>query len=323
MRRRELMVLIGSAVIASHRSARAQQPAPPLVAFLSPRTAETNVGAFLRGLHQLGYVEGQNFTLEVRSAEGDNRRLVPLAAELAALKPAVIVTNGAPAIRAMKEAAGSIPIVMAIIDDAVGLGFAESLAHPGGNLTGLTILANDVLGKRLQMLNEAVADPGCVAVLSLAGVDYGPKASRELAAAAEALGVALLPISVVDVNELAAGFAEMMRQHCRSLIVLSDPIFVDARRQLVELAARHRIAASYDNRLIVEAGGLMSYGPDTVGMYREAAAYVVKILKGAKAGDLPIEQPTRFTLAINLGAAKALGLTIPHSLLARADEVIE
>ena len=322
MNRRELLLLLGGAAIAGCRSARAQRRALPLVAFLSPRTFAANIDAFRRGLRELGYVEGQNIALEVRSAEGDNRRLPALAAELVSFKPDVIVTNSEPAIRAVKEVAGTIPIVMSIVGDAVALGFAQSLAHPGGNLTGQTMLSTDVLGKRLQMLHEIVPVSGCVAVLGLAGVNYD-NASHELAAAAKALGVPLLPITVADVDDLATGFAEITRHQCRTLVVMSDPLFVQASRQLIELAGQYRIAASYDNRLIVDAGGLMSYGPDTVDMFRRAARYVDKILKGEKPADLPIEQPTKFVLAINLNTAKALGLTVPPSILAFADEVIE
>lgn len=323
MRRRDLVALVVGAAIAQHRPARGQQHALPLVAFLSPTGSEIVIDAFRRGLRELGYVQGQNIALEVRSADGDNRRLPALAAELASLRPDVIVTNGEPAVRAVKEAAGTIPIVMSIVDDPVALGFAQSLARPGGNLTGQTILANDVLSKRLQMLHEIVTDPGCVAVLGLASFNYGPNASRELTAAATTLGVKLVPVSLADVSELATSFDEMTRQHCRAVVVMSDPFFVMASRQLIELAAQHRIAASYDNKLIVDGGGLMSYGPDTVEMIRRSARYVDKILKGESPADLPIEQPTRFQLIINLKTANALGLTIPQSVLARADELIE
>jgi len=322
MRRRELIVALGSAAIAWRRSAPAQQRTLPLVAFLSPRTYWANIDAFRHGLRELGYVEGQNIVLEVRSAEGDNRRLPALAAELVSLKPDVIATNSEPAIRTVKEVAGTIPIVMSIVGDAVALGYAQSLAHPGSNLTGQTILSTDVMGKRLQMLLEIVPDPGCVAVLGLAGVDYD-RVSHELATAAKALGVPLLPITVADVNDLATRIAEIAKHQCRALVAMSEPLFVQESRQLIELAGQYRIAASYDNRLIVNAGGLMSYGPDTVDMFRRAARYVDKILKGEKPGDLPIEQPTKFVLAINLKTAKALGLTVPPSILARADEVIE
>jgi putative ABC transport system substrate-binding protein len=315
------MFLLAGATTAP-RVLRAQQRTLPLVALLSPRTFAPNIDAFRRGLRELGYVEEQNIALEVRSAEGDNRRLPALAAELVSLKPDVIVTNSEPAIRAVKEVAGTIPIVMSIVGDAVALGYAQSLAHPGGNLTGQTLLSTDVLGKRLQMLLEIVPDPGCVGVLGLAGVNYD-NASHELAAAAKALGVPLLPITVADANGLATAFAEITRHQCRTLVAMSEPLFVQESRQLIELAVQYRIAASYDNRLIVDAGGLMSYGPDTVDMMRRAARYVDKILKGEKPADLPIEQPTKFVLAINLKAAKVLGLTVPASILARADEVIE
>ena len=173
------------------------------------------------------------------------------------------------------------------------------------------------------MLAEIAPHSGCVAVLGLAGVDYDPGAGGQLAAAAKALGLPLTPISILTLSGLADGFAAIGRHGCRALLVMSDPLFVPARRQLAELAARYRIAASYDNRRIVAAGGLMSYGPDTVGMFRRGAWYVDQILNGAKPADLPIEQPTKFYLAINLRAAKAIGLTVPQSLLARADEVIQ
>jgi putative tryptophan/tyrosine transport system substrate-binding protein len=206
--------------------AHAQQVARlPLVAFLTPRTFVANTDAFRRGLRGLGYVEGQNVALEVRSAEGDYRRLPGLAAELVALKPDVIVTNTDSAIRAVKDAAGTIPIVMSIVGDAVALGFAQSLAHPGGNLTGPTNLSSDLIGKRLQMLHEIVPDPGCVAVLGVAGINYA-NASGELAAAAKALGVALVPVSVADANELPAGFAEITRPQCRALVAMPDPLFI-------------------------------------------------------------------------------------------------
>jgi ABC-type uncharacterized transport system substrate-binding protein len=323
MRRRDFLVLVVGTAIASDRSARAQRRSLPLVAFLSPRTDERNIGAFRRGLHELGYVEGQNITVETRSADGDDRRLPPLAAELTALKPDVVVTNGEPAIRTVREFAGTIPIVMAIVDDPVGLDFAQSLAHPGGNLTGLCIQATEVLGKRLQVLHEAVPESGCVAVLGLSGANYSPGAAQALSAAAKELGVALLPISVTAVSELTTAFAEITRHHCRALLVMSSPGFVGARRQLIELSGQHHIAASYDNKLIVDAGGLMSYGPDTVDMFRRSAMFVDKILRGQKPADLPIEQPTKFKMVINLKTAKMLGLTIPQSILGRVDEVIE
>ncbi len=327
MRRRELLALIGGAA-ALPLAARAQQRAIPLVGVLSPRTFDPSndlgLSPFLRGLRELGYIEGQNIFVELRSSGGDNQRLPALAAELAALKPDVIVTNSAPAIRAAKDAAGTIPIVMSVVGDPVAAGFAQSLAHPGGNLTGLTNLSEGLVGKRLELLVETVANPGCVAVLRDLGLEMGDAlAWREITAAAQTLPHVLKPIAVRRADELETGFAEIARQGCRALLAMSSPLYVGVRVRLAELAAQHRIAASYDNRVIVNAGGLMSYGPDTGDMFRRAALYVDKILKGAKPADLPIEQPTKFELAINLKAAKALGLTIPPSILARADEVIE
>jgi putative ABC transport system substrate-binding protein len=326
MKRRELLGVMGASVIAwspiGFRPACAEEQAHPLVAFLSPRKAETNIEALRAGLAELGYVEGRNITLAVRSADGDNDRLSPLAAELVALKPAVIVTNGSPAIRAVKRLAGTTPIVMAVVGDAVALGFAQSLAHPGGNTTGLSILDKEVLGKRLELLHEVTKEPGSVGVLSMATYNE-PGSEHELATAAKNLGITLTPISIEKIDELSSGFDELTRHHCRAVIVMSDPLFVGARRELVELAARHRIAASYDNKLIVHVGGLMSYGPDTVDMYRRSASYVDKILKGAKPADLPIQQPTRFELVLNSKTANALGLTLPQELLSRAVEVIE
>ena len=326
MKRREFMALVGGMAawpIAGH----AQQRTTPLVGVLNPRTADPadpGLAAFRRELSALGYIEGSTIRIELRSPEGNYRGLPALAAELAALKPDVIVANSEPGIRAARDAAGTTPIVMAVVGDPVALGFAQSLAHPGGSLTGLTNLATGLVGKRLQMVREIVPDPGCVAVLRdsestvLDAVEWG-----EITAAAERLGLALTRVSARDPTELEGAFGEIVRQRCRALVAISSPLFVAMRAPLVALAARHGIVASYDNRLIVEAGGLVSYGPDTVDMYRRAADYVDKILKGAKPSDLPIEQPTKFELAVNLKAAKALGLTIPPALLVRANKVIE
>jgi putative tryptophan/tyrosine transport system substrate-binding protein len=327
MRRRDVLVLLGAAT-AWRRPARAQQRPIPVVGFLSPRTLDpgfdAHAGAFRRSLRELGYVEGRTISVELRSSDGENKRLPALAAELAALKPDVIVTHGEPAIRAVKEAAGTIPIVMSVVGDPVASGFAQSLARPGGNLTGLTNLSIGLVGKRLEILLETVPNPGCVAVMRETGQQaLDARAWREVAAAAETLRAVLKPIMVSDAGELDAGFAEIARQGCRGLLVMASAVFVGARQPLVTLAAQHRIPASYDNRLIVEAGGLMSYGPDTGDMHRRAAQYVDKILKGAKPADLPIEQPTKFELAVNLKTAKSLGLTIPPTILGRADEVIE
>jgi ABC-type uncharacterized transport system substrate-binding protein len=326
MKRRELIVLLGGGAMTATRALRAQQRPIPLVGVLRTSTAanDTGIDGFRRGLQRLGYVEGQNIRIEVRWSGGDNERLPVLAADLAALKPDVIVANGEPAIRAAKDAAGTIPIVMSVVDDPVAIGFPQSLAHPGGNLTGLTNLSQGLVGKRLQMLLEIVPNPSCVAVLRDSGLEMSDAlAWREITAAAQTLRTVLKPIAVRRADELETGFAEIARQGCRALLAMSSPLYVGVRVRLAALAAQSRMAAIYDNRLVVDAGGLMSYGPDTGDMFRRSALYVDKILKGAKPADLPIEQPTKFELAINLKTAKALGLTVPQSLLTRADEVIE
>ena len=325
MRRRELLISVGGAVLLSPLTAHAQQKAMPLIGLLRTATAvnDQGVDVFRRGLREFGYVEGQNIRVEVRWSDGDDKRLPALAAELAALKPDVIVTNGSPALRAVKAATGTIPIVMSVIDDPVALGVAQSFAHPGGNVTGLSNLATGLLGKRLGMLVETVPNPGCVAVLGNPRNASWADNWREITAAAETLGIEPKAIEARSERELATAFTEIVGQHCGALLVMSDAFYFGARVRLTELAARHGVPASYDNRQIVAAGGLTSYGPDTNDMVRRAASYVDKILKGANPADLPIEQPTRFELVINLKTAAALGLTVPQALLARADEVIE
>jgi putative ABC transport system substrate-binding protein len=284
---------------------------------------DQGIDIFRRALRELGYVEGQNIRIEVRWSGGDDNMLPPLAAELTSLKPDVIVTNGSPALRAVKAVAGAIPIVMSVIDDPVALGVAQSFAHPGGNVTGLSNLAVGLIGKRLEMLVQTTSNPGCVAVLGNPGNASWADDWREITAAARALGVEPKAIQARSENELATAFTEIAAEHCGALLVMSDAIYFGARLRLAELAARHGVPASYDNKQIVAAGGLMSYGPDTNDMLRRAASYVDKILKGANPADLPIEQPTRFELVINMKTAKALGLTVPQTLLARADEIIE
>jgi putative tryptophan/tyrosine transport system substrate-binding protein len=314
MRRRDLMLLCVAAIGWRSPASALQEPIPR-IALLSPRSdAEESVNAFRRGLRELGYVEGNSILLEIRSSRGDNERLPGLATELVSLKSAVVVTNGGPASCVTQDAAGSIPIVMSAVDDPVGLGFAQSLVHPGGNLTGLSNLPEGLVGKRMEMLLEAVPDPGCVTGLHGHGEQAGdPLYWREISTAAQTLRTDELPTAVSQIS----------REHCRAVMVMSSALYVSARVQLVALPARHWVAAIYDNRLIVDAGGLMSYGPDTNDMLRRATTYVDKILNGAKPGDIPIEQPTQFEMAINLRTAKTLGLALPPSLLLLADEVTE
>jgi putative tryptophan/tyrosine transport system substrate-binding protein len=331
VRRRALLLLaVGAGAGFPGLGAAQQFVANPLVGVLNPgmpigsASEPQGVENLRRGLRELGYVEGQNVRIVARWSGGDSRRLPALAAELAALKPDVIVANGEPAIRAVKDAAGNTPIVMSIVGDPVVAGFAQSLAHPGGNLTGLTNLAEGLVGKRLELLLEVVPNPVCVAVLHNPGeraldVAYAQEADK----AAKTFRILLRQVAATKEEELDGALAEAARQGCGALLEMSDAIFTSARSQLIALAAQHRIPAIYDVRWFVDNGGLISYGPDLDDMVRRAALYVDKILKGAKPGDLPIERPSKFELVINLKTAKALGLTIPQSLLARADEVIE
>ena len=323
MRRRDLIVAVSAALV-QPMVARAQQRSMPLIGVLRAVTSinDQGIDAFRRGLRELGYLEGQNILIEVRWSEGDNKRLPALAAELAALKPDVIVVNGLPALRAVRAVAGTVPVVISVISDPVALGVATSFAHPGGNVTGLSNLATGVIAKRLDLLLKIAPNPSCVAVLHNPG-NWRAEDGQELKAASQALGIELKLIAGGGESELATAFTEIAHTPCRALLVMSDPLYVGARIRLTELAARYGIAASYDNRQIAAAGGLMSYGPDTIDMQRRAATYVDKILKGAKPGDLPIEMPTKFELVINLKTATALGLTVSQSLLASADEVIE
>jgi putative ABC transport system substrate-binding protein len=326
VRRREILVLGAGTAIALPLTGRAQQGAIPLVGVLRTATAVNDQGidAFRHALRQLGYVEGQSIRVEVRWSGGDNESLPALAAELAALKPDVIVANGERAISVIKDAAANTPIVMSIVGDPVAAGFAQNLAHPGGNLTGLTNLGEGLAGKRLELLLQVMPKPGCVGVLTNPDQKrLSPAYSREANVAAQSLGVDLWDVAADNADQFEAAIAEAARRGCRALLGGSDPIFTGARGRLLALVARHRIAAIYDTRWFVDDGGLMSYGPDLNEMIRRAALYVDKILKGAKPGDLPIELPTKFELVINLKTAKALGLMIPQSMLARADEVIE
>ena len=284
-----------------------------------PQPRSLTTGAFVRGMRELGYVYGEHFTTEVRGADSKLERFPGLAAELVGLQPDVIVAPG-PALTALKQATSTIPIVMAASSDPVGSGYVQSLSRPGGNVTGLSLQSVDTLGKRLELLKELVPGPAPVAVLWDRGnVLYWPAAE----AAARARGWKLLPFEVRDVGQIEAAFKAATDARAGALLVDAGPVLFTQRRRVAELAARNRLPAMYELRPQVEAGGLISYGTDINDIWQRAAGYVDKILKGAKPGDLPVEQPTKFELVINLRAAKALGLTIPPSLLLRADEVIQ
>ena len=282
------------------------------------------VKALDEGLRELGYVEGRNIVFERRFADGKQERLPALAAELVRLKVDVIVTGANPVIAAVKQATATIPVVMAVSRDPEGSGFVRSLARPGGNITGL---ANDptpeILGKNLEFLKEAVPGVSRVALL-WNPVPPGAGTYRDVVeSAARKLGVTFQSVEVRGRDELEGAFAAMVRERADGVVVFGDPVFFAARSQVALLAMRNRLPAVAPLKEFVEAGGLMSYGPNITDEFRRAATYVDKILKGAKPADLPVEQPTRFELVINLKTAKALGITVPQSVLIRADQVIQ
>ena len=280
--------------------------------------------AFRQGLREHGWVEGQNFVIEYRGAEGRAERLPGLAAELVGLEVDVLVTaSGEPGVLALKRATTTIPIVMAISADPVGTGLVDSLARPGGNVTGLTILATEVAAKRLELLKEVVPKASRIAVLWNAAYPGKSLELKESQSAARALGVSLRPVEAREPDDLPGAFAAIARAKPDALITFSDPLTNTERRRIVDFAVRSRLPMISEVRFFADEGGLMTYGPSVTDMCRRAATYVDKILKGAKPANLPVEQPTKLYLVVNLKAAKALGLTIPQSILLRADEVIK
>ena len=313
-------------------AAEAQQAAKiPRIGYVSTNLAVSPhlPDAFRQGLRDLGYVEGRNLVIEYRDAEGKVERLPALAAELVALKVDVIVTEGGNTVvpLAAKQATRTLPIVFATAADAVGSGLVTSLARPGGNVTGLDSLSTELVGKRLELLTQAVPGVGQVAVLWLPGV-YGERTEKEMLTGAEVAARGLkVRVQFVEATrdpaDLGRAFSDMTRARAGALTVLPNNMFRREHRRLLDLAARHRLPAVYPWRDLVDTGGLMSYGASLTDLSRRAATYVDRILKGAKPGDLPVEQPTKFELVINLKTARTLGLTIPPSVLARADQIIE
>jgi putative tryptophan/tyrosine transport system substrate-binding protein len=281
--------------------------------------------AFRQGLRELGYVEGQNVVIEDRYAEGSQERLRDLAAELVRLQVDVIVAEGAAAIRAAQHATRTIPIVMAATADPVGQGFVASLAHPGGNITGLSFLSAELPGKRLELLKETVPQSTRIAVLINAAHPYSGSVMHNLTEAARVLGLQLHLVEVRSVDELDTAFAAMTRAGADAVLVIEDALLLNSERGQVvaDLATQSQLPMMYSWREWVVAGCLMSYGPSRPDVLRRAATYVDKLLKGAKPADLPVEQSTKFELIINLKTAKALGITMPPSLLVLADEVIQ
>ncbi len=280
-------------------------------------------GAFIQGLRELGYVEGQNITIEHRSSEGKYERLPDLAADLVRLKVDVIVAPAANPVFAAKQATRTIPIVMTGSGDAVGSGLVASLARPGGNVTGLSTLAPEIVGKQLELLKEIIPRVSRVAVLWNPTNQTHPLLLGEAKVAARSLGVQLQILEARRPDDFERAFAAMTRERAGALLVLTDGMFLLHLTRTADLAAKSRLPAMFALREQADAGGLMAYGPSLRDSFRRAATYVDKILKGAKPADLPVEQPTKFELVINLKTAKALGLTIPQSVLIRADEVIQ
>jgi len=313
-------------LILSLLAAEAQPPPKiPRIGVLSGSSLTTdsrNRAAFLQGLRELGYVEGQTIVLEGRWAEGNRERLPALAAELVRLRVEVIVAGNVPAARAASQATPRIPIVLAG-GDAVGTGLITNLARPGGNITGLTVAAVELSAKRLELLKEAIPTISRVAVLSLRDNPNTAPSLQEMQGAARVLGVQLQSLSVHDPGEFEDAFAAMSREQAEALVVIPAAFFRIHRARIIELAARGRLPTFWGALEAVADGCLMAYGPDETSVWRRAATYVDKLLKGAKPGDLPVEQPMKFELGINLKTAKALGITMPPSLLLLADEVIQ
>jgi putative ABC transport system substrate-binding protein len=314
------------AIALGPQNASAQQAASPrrigvLLVGFSPEDKEAQ--AFRGGLRDAGYSEGRDVVIEWRSAKGDYEKVPGLVADLLQSKVDVIVVNTTFATRAVKRATSTIPIVMAVVADPVGSGLVASLARPGGNVTGLSVMLPELSAKRLQLIKEMVPRLTRVAVLWNPDTPWHPKVIEELKAAAPSLSIELNFVGARTVQEIDPAFSAVSRAHAQALYVIEDPLFLTQRMMLLNLTLRAQLPVIYGERRFADAGALMSYGPNFGELWYRSAGYVGKILKGANAGDLPIEQPTKFELVVNLKTAKALGLTIPESILVRADEVIK
>jgi len=321
-------ILMGAIFFALCFSAQAQQPTKvPRIGYLtntSLSAGAANIESFRQGLRDLGYVEGKNIVIERRSGEGNRDRQRALAVELVRLKVDVIVAGGSGDIRAAKEATATIPIVMAQSGDPVGSGVVASLARPGGNITGLSTLRPELSGKRLELLKEIVPRLSRVAAFGSSTIADHAQVLKELDLAAGAFGVKLQYLDVLSPKDVETAFHAAIKARADAvLLMLSGPLISSQRPQITQLAVKSRLAVMYDSAAEVEAGGLISYGVRVTDLYRRAATYVDKILKGAKPGELPVEQPKKFELIINLKAAKQIGLTIPPNVLVRADRVIK
>jgi putative ABC transport system substrate-binding protein len=325
--RREFVTLLGGAAAAWPLAARAQQSMMPVVGFLNPASPDAfphRLRTFRQGLKETGYVEGENVAILYAWAEGQYERLPAMAAELVRRQVAVIVaTGGPPSALAAKTATPTIPIVFSVGEDPVKLGLVASLARPGGNATGINMLITEVVAKRLELLRELLPRAARFAVLINPANPDTTSTLRAAEAAARTIGVQVQFLNASTHREIDAAFATLVHDRLDALFVVPDPFFASRRVQIATLAARHVIPATYSIRDFVETGGLMSYGTDLSDAYRRVGVYTGRILKGAKPADLPVEQPTKLEFVINLSTARALGLDVPPTLLARADEVIE
>ena len=324
MRRREFIALMGGAAL-SPLAAHAQQGKPPSIGFLGESTPEGQrlwVAAFVKRLGELGWSEGRNVAIEYRWAEGRNERFAELVDELMRLKVDIIVTQGTPAVAAAKRATSAVPIVFPIVGNPVAAGLVASLARPGGNITGLSNLTGDLAGKRFELLREAV--PGLRRLAIMANADNASVMLevREVQGMARGLGIDVITSEIRRASDIAPAF-DALKGQAEALYVCGDPLVTTSRNRIAILALGARLPTMNGNRENVDAGGLMSYGPNLPDLHRRAGDYVDKILRGAKPGDLPVEQPTKFDFVINLNTAKALEMKVPESFLLRADEVVE
>jgi putative ABC transport system substrate-binding protein len=327
VKRREFLIAFGAGALALPFRSLAQPAKIPFVAYMSPVVPQNNTDlrleAFVLGMRDLGYVPGKSLRLEVRWGEGKLERMPAIAAELVRLKPDVLVAASSPSILAARDATRTIPIVMPVSSDPVGDGIVASLARPGGNITGLSTMAPELGAKRLQLLQEVLSRRS-----RAVGVIWNPAYKgmgarfNEAKRAAPTLGMDLRSIEVRDPREMEAALEAVSRNLPDGLLLLVDPFTLSMRARLVEFAREKNLPAIYETREFVEAGGLMSYGPNLDAQYRRAAYYVDRILKGARPGDLPIEQPAKIELLVNLGTARSLGITVPDSILLNANQVI-
>ncbi len=326
MRRRDLIISLTGAMGEWPSTVRAQRKSMPVIGFLgslAPGPSAAHVAAFREGLSEIGFVDGQSVAIEYRWAEGRFDQLPTLAADLVNRNVDVIAADAVTSARAAKDATTTIPVVFISGGDPVERGLVASFAQPGGNLTGVAIMVTELAPKRFDLLSEMIPQAGVIALLVNPINAQTESVIKGIREAARAKAVQLQILKAGTEGEIDAAFDTLMQLHAGALVVGPDPFLNNRREQLVALAARHTIPAIYEWRESVAAGGLMSYGPSLAGVFRQLGIYAGRILKGAKPGDLPVQQPTKFELVINLNTAKALGLTVPPSILARADEVIE